>query len=445
MSDTMSELATLAGGGTPNWPYFIPHKYETFAQHYKNMSSAEFVGITNVVPHDQRESFSRFVDENYEEVFAENHMIRYGTLDFLDTDPVKYSPYITKKVDGKFVEDDERDSYIVRTIQSPPPRAYGPSLNWNLASDQGFAGYMNAAISLRNETTYSEIRQFIGLAPDEHKGFHSIENDNNPHAFGHYPVFKVAGDQSSGVVAMLVTAIAYDASMMNLLPENVKGMLAVLENTCGQTFSYIIDGKEAIYQDMDDRHDQKYDDFAVDVNLAISRNEKLATTPGHCMYTMKIYPTQPFEDDYKTNTPAIYAGIVAVTFVVVALVFLMYDTMVLKRNEKMIHTAAQTNAIVTSFVPDHLRDRLIHHQEKQKKNLKTFLNDGTKRPGGNNDNNPSDPLADLFLETTVVFADISGFTAWSSVRDPKMVFVLLETLYGAVSTQAEILKYTTIT
>jgi class 3 adenylate cyclase len=30
-----------------------------------------------------------------------------------------------------------------------------------------------------------------------------------------------------------------------------------------------------------------------------------------------------------------------------------------------------------------------------------------------------------------MFADIAGFTSWSSVREPTQVFTLLETLYGA--------------
>jgi class 3 adenylate cyclase len=41
------------------------------------------------------------------------------------------------------------------------------------------------------------------------------------------------------------------------------------------------------------------------------------------------------------------------------------------------------------------------------------------------------PIADLFPETTVLFSDISGFTAWSAVREPRHVFTLLETIYGA--------------
>ena len=42
-----------------------------------------------------------------------------------------------------------------------------------------------------------------------------------------------------------------------------------------------------------------------------------------------------------------------------------------------------------------------------------------------------DPIVDLFSETTIMFADISGFTAWSSEREPSQVFYLLEMLYHA--------------
>ena len=43
----------------------------------------------------------------------------------------------------------------------------------------------------------------------------------------------------------------------------------------------------------------------------------------------------------------------------------------------------------------------------------------------------SKPIADLFANTTVMFADIAGFTAWSSEREPSQVFTLLETVYHA--------------
>jgi class 3 adenylate cyclase len=41
------------------------------------------------------------------------------------------------------------------------------------------------------------------------------------------------------------------------------------------------------------------------------------------------------------------------------------------------------------------------------------------------------PIADFFPHCTVMFADIAGFTAWSSTREPVQVFILLQTLYQA--------------
>lgn len=39
------------------------------------------------------------------------------------------------------------------------------------------------------------------------------------------------------------------------------------------------------------------------------------------------------------------------------------------------------------------------------------------------------PIADLFPHATVLFADIAGFTAWSSSREPSQVFTLLQAVY----------------
>lgn len=78
-----------------------------------------------------------------------------------------------------------------------------------------------------------------------------------------------------------------------------------------------------------------------------------------------------------------------------------------------------------------------------KNQLKSFLNeegdDGDRNQHkdetdrGRDEHQPetfgSKPIADLFPAATVLFADIVGFTAWSSVREPTQVFQLLETLY----------------
>lgn len=154
-------------------------------------------------------------------------------------------------------------------------------------------------------------------------------------------------------------------------------------------------------------------------------------------FSQHIYPSSTFKASYDSNTPEIFAGVVAATFVLVAVVFFVYDTFVQRRNTNLVHKAAQSNAIVTSLFPEHMRERLVEEKQqaqaaKKSSNLKSYLNNGTGAMGATNK-----PMADLFLETTVLFADISGFTAWSSVREPTQVFILLETIYQAFDMQVK--------
>lgn len=89
-----------------------------------------------------------------------------------------------------------------------------------------------------------------------------------------------------------------------------------------------------------------------------------------------------------------------------------------KRNANLVNKAAQSNAIVSSLFPDMMKDRLFH-QEEQKQAAKTkkggglpsFFQDGRgieKSMKNGTDIKPSIPMAELFLSTTVLMADISG-------------------------------------
>ena len=123
-----------------------------------------------------------------------------------------------------------------------------------------------------------------------------------------------------------------------------------------------------------------------------------------------IYPNSVFHESYNSATPEIFAGVVALTFIAVAVVFCVYDMFVQRRNNKLIDRAARSNAIVSSMFPGAIRDRLIGNDSSDgitkrnsggngKRKLKTFLNEGGS--GEDNDTNAK-PLADLFLETTVL-------------------------------------------
>lgn len=133
----------------------------------------------------------------------------------------------------------------------------------------------------------------------------------------------------------------------------------------------------------------------------------------HC--TKSVYPTTEFEEFYRTNTPINNAGLVAVTFIFVVLAFLVYDILVTRRNKLLVLSAARSNAVVSQLFPGRLRDEIIRNQGdagggRGNESLGNILSGGNKG-GGDNANSQvtsQPPLADLFLETTVIFADIVG-------------------------------------
>jgi len=89
---------------------------------------------------------------------------------------------------------------------------------------------------------------------------------------------------------------------------------------------------------------------------------------------------------------------------------------------------------------DEVRKSISMTANNQK--LKYFLSGRTEIHS-----NTDQPIADLFPHCTVMFADIEGFTAWSSTREPPQVFILLQTVYqsfDALATRRRVFKVETI-
>jgi class 3 adenylate cyclase len=156
----------------------------------------------------------------------------------------------------------------------------------------------------------------------------------------------------------------------------------------------------------------------------------------HCRHEMFIYPTSKFKSSSESNDPAIYTSVVVLIFVFAAVVFLLHDWQMRRLQTKVIQQATHSNAIVSELFPAGVRDQLLSQQNKgvpgktvydgntpAKDALMDFVSDQ------NNSKESSRPIAELFPEATVLFADIAGFTAWSSIREPTQVFTLLESIF----------------
>jgi class 3 adenylate cyclase len=74
--------------------------------------------------------------------------------------------------------------------------------------------------------------------------------------------------------------------------------------------------------------------------------------------------------------------------------------------------------------------QLYQDAKKEKQEIESGMNTFTQDEGATTGEKVR-PNASLYKDTTIFFADLVGFTAWSSKRTPSEVFELLETLYSA--------------
>jgi len=136
-----------------------------------------------------------------------------------------------------------------------------------------------------------------------------------------------------------------------------------------------------------------------------------------CPLSLKVYPSRNYYNTFDKSTPTIVTFSVALVFVFTAILFLVYDRLVEKRQHIVLNKAATSTAIVSSLFPKNVRDRLMQENTKCDKTdktgslmaphhrLKSFL---THPGSGDGKDFGLQPIADLFPHTTVLFADIAG-------------------------------------
>eukprot|EP00977_Amphora_coffeiformis_P009861 scaffold2267_cov162-Amphora_coffeaeformis.AAC.5 len=313
---------------------------------------------------------------------------------------------------------------------SPPPFRPG-SVNFNFISFD-FAEKGFAIVNRTRQAVFSRIlvpeelhnMQEIVTTPDRHETYHNElvinGHDHDAHSVYMAPVYVDAFDTNSTIVGLLSALFTWDRYL-------------------------------ALYLGPGDQHDVRYARSEEVVPFFIPQQTVAGWDTQECKYDFVLYASEDFEQSYRSDLPIIITAVVGGAFAFLMAAFFVYDIFVQKRNSKVVAVAAKTNEIVASLFPEAVRGRLFEDSNKKnssKKN-KTALgakdNDDTMikkflTGDGELDDEvdeaedfmyKSRPIADLYPETTIMFADIAGFTAWSSTRDPAQVFTLLETFYKA--------------
>jgi hypothetical protein len=117
-----------------------------------------------------------------------------------------------------------------------------------------------------------------------------------------------------------------------------------------------------------------------------------------CQFFVRVFPSSKMQDDDTTSQPMLFTIGAVMIFSFTSLIFVVYDWLVEKRQSALMTTAVQSSAIVSSLFPSSVRDRLFHTDEAKESNGTAIVSNTAAKN--------SAPIADLYPNTTVMFADM---------------------------------------
>jgi hypothetical protein len=464
MDSCSSTITSFALSTDAQWPYVtIPH-FEVRGEKFFNVSSARLLAFAPVVHDKDVDAWNRYSVQEQGWI-AESYRLRGDTQ--RNPNPIHDQVYRT---DANGREEAVPESSSSSGVEYAPlwQEASAPTnvdgINYNLYSNSLFRKVFDFARMTRS-AVLSAVTDPSTLFGDE-AGHAQDSTDGllaDPDSILVQNVYDTFDERERQVVAALIAVLPWKVYFEGLMHDGANGLICVLRDTCGAEFTYRLDGPKAVYLGQGDHHEAEFDDlefarpFAPFIDYSTADT---ASMEAHCEYSLHIFPSSVLEKAYHSRKPTLFTIAVVSVFFFTSIVFVTYDFLVQRRQQKVQAAADKSHAIVSALFPAEIRDRLFQHSEEPEQNpnssgnqknkgkggvdgaksrLKNFLDAGDTGGGANEDEEneavpemfDTKPIADLFPNTTVMFADIAGFTAWSSVREPSQVFTLLETVYRA--------------
>jgi hypothetical protein len=195
------------------------------------------------------------------------------------------------------------------------------------------------------------------------------------------------------------------------------------------------------YLGRDDQHDVKYDPYHKTQNIyeavaaySAKRYSGVPLDTELCPMSMHIYPSDTYKNMCTSNDPIIFASVIIIIFAFVAFILFIYDQHVEKRQKFILNSATKSSAIVSSLFPSTVRDQMMerndvsHKTNSNRHDVKSNGHEKNKHSSNHDiesegsiggglsssyDFHQQGALANLYPDTTVFFADLAGFTAWS--------------------------------
>lgn len=302
----------------------------------------------------------------------------------------------------------------------------------------------------------------------------------SPNTALYYPIFATT-DIKLDLVGALNFNFPWESLLQQTLAEGTDGIVIVVQSSCGREYSFGVNdatvtymGEGAIIPDADDDDfnapqavNSTYEAFAEILQPNPPPTANAASIS--CQYRLRMYASRALLNSYLSYDPDMYQAIVLAVFLFTIGTFIVYDCALERGSNKVVENAKRTDALINTLFPAQVKNRLLEDADRKKRQAKkqqqvegspiiqspklmlqnwlspldSILSNSSgsqKRMRVASDTHDNEPIADLFPDSSVMFADIAGFTAWSSEREPTQVFKLLETLYRSMDAAARKLR-----
>lgn len=268
-------------------------------------------------------------------------------------------------------------------------------VNDNLFSDPDVVR-MYSIMKETDQVVIASISKGAGIFEDL---FDEIEQDRK--LLPHNIIADLVYDSFSGnrtAVGVLLSLMPQDSLLNFLLPQSTEGIICVFTDTCGHVFTYQVNGNQATFLGYDDFHDPSYDRFKRSARLDFYKTSH----DGLCGHDIHVYPSSTLEEEYSTNKPALYTSIVACSFLLMAILIMVYDFTVTRRQEKTMRSALRSGELIASLFPENVRDRLLNDINNKTDTKKGATKDIDGMKSSDDSVCPSRPIAEFFAGTTVM-------------------------------------------
>lgn len=470
----MSDTITSYTGATPTsrWPFVTIPDFARRGQRARHEAYIEMIAFSPLVTFEDRNRWSIYsaYDNDW---LGENITTSIGK----DI----YRMEVDEEGQTAHVAD---DNILMIPVWLTSPKPQNASLvNFNLLSDSLYYFLFNAMTESKHtalSAVYKNQHMYDRLFTPEdhikrHESIHSDHNDDDssdplstsldseddlkpvdlsspndaPHSVLMAPVYDSFDTSKRSLSGIIHGILPWDSYLAELLPPSVNGIYCVLKNSCGQTFTFRIDGPHALYIGEGDLtiQNSRYDEMAMEVDFGSDFLGQETRTYRQCFYSLIVKPSKQFEATFESNETEQFTALLAVVFSALALFFLIFVWFVQRRQQKVMGVAIRTSAIISGLFPDNVRDRIMKSAEAQANrelegrgstqmdgggdgSLKHILNDteaaapfgsapsggvvanfrqNMMKPGATNITILDDcPIADLYPECTVFFGDIVG-------------------------------------